>query len=186
MDGSFYFIPRTNPQASFGGYGALNKATPGPLCRASGAEYRLYTAPQQHRIHAALYPPTDDWASELTIQWFTANSELLATGVFRPDAVDYYCARKVENYSRVSITFAATNRPGRYLKLTGIDYGVNLTFEGQEVVKANVLEEVDLLSNEVRINTLGLTLHNKDGLFSILNPGGVFSVLQHKQKVYRF
>lgn len=182
MDGSFTLFP-DEPAGRFWGLWSAEQSDARGRFAAPPVLNIGFTQPHSSAgftLH--FYPPTSDWASELTIQWFTANSELLATAVFRPDAVDYYCARKVENYSRVSITFAATNRPGRYLKLTGIDYGVNLTFEGQEVVKANVLEEVDLLSNEVRINTLGLTLHNKDGLFSILNPDGVFSVLQHKQK----
>ena len=41
---------------------------------------------------------------------------------------------------------------------------------------------MDLLSSEVRINTLELTLFNREGAFSILNPAGVFDVLQHKQQ----
>ena len=51
-----------------------------------------------------------------------------------------------------------TNRPGRYLKLAGIDYGVYLHFSGDEIIKARVLEECDPLSAEISINTLNLTL----------------------------
>ena len=88
----------------------------------------------------------------------------------------------MENYRSIVLTFTATNRPGRYLKLSGLDYGKFLTFEGSEVVEAHILEEINPLSDELSINTLNLTLFNRKGDFSILNPDGVFDVLQHKQK----
>ena len=96
--------------------------------------------------------------------------------------MDYYCAKKVENYRRIRIYFLETNRPGRYLKLAGIDYGVYLHFSGHEIVEAHVLEECDPISSEISINTLNVSLYNKEGRFSILNPEGYFDVLQHKQK----
>ena len=106
-----------------------------------------------------------------------------SVSMFTPDAVDYYCACKVENYCRIQLAFLETNRPGRYLKLAGIDYGVYLHFSGDEIIKARVLEECDPLSAEISINTLNLTLFNQEGRFSILNPEGYFDVLQHRQKL---
>ena len=129
------------------------------------------------------YSPTDDWASKVKIQWYDANDGVLAVTMFTPDAVDYYCAHKVENYRRIQLMFLETNKPGRYLKLAGIDYGVYLHFSGEEIIKAHVLEECDPLSAEVSINTLNLTLFNQEGRFSILNPEGYFDVLQHRQKL---
>lgn len=126
---------------------------------------------------------TDDWASKVKIQWYDANDGLLAVAMFAPDAVDYYCACKVENYCRIQLAFLETNRPGRYLKLAGIDYGVYLHFSGDEIIKAHVLEECDPLSAEISINTLNITLFNQEGRFSILNPEGYFDVLQHRQKL---
>lgn len=49
-------------------------------------------------------------------------------------------------------------------------------------MEAHVLEECDPLSSEISINTLNVSLYNKEGRFSILNPEGYFDVLQHKQK----
>ena len=128
------------------------------------------------------YSPTEDWASRIKIQWFSQDGGLISTALFYPDAVDYYCAKKVENYRRIRIHFLETNRPGRYLKLAGIDYGVYLHFSGHEIVEAHVLEECDPISSEISINTLNVSLYNKEGRFSILNPEGYFDVLQHKQK----
>ncbi len=182
MDGSFVLFP-DDPAPEYWGLWSMTQ---------SGSDGRFAEPPileitftQEHSsagLTLHFYEPTGDWASDVLIQWYGPNEELLGTGRFAPDAVDYYCAKKVEGYRRVKITFLATSRPGRYLKLSALDYGVSMTFSGKEVVTAHVLESIDPLSNELSINTLDLTLFNGSGAFSILNPNGVFDVLQHKQK----
>lgn len=182
MDGSFELFPE-EPAGLFWGLWSR---------QLSGADGRFDAPPvleisfsQEHSssgVTLHFYEPTGDWAADVLIQWYGASGELLAAARCAPDAVDYYCACKAAGYRKMKLTFFSTSRPGRYLKLAGLDYGVALTFTGDQVQEARVLEEVDLLSNEVRINTLNLTLFNKDGAFSILNPAGVFDVLQHKQK----
>lgn len=182
MDGSFSLFP-DEPAGQF--WGLWSDTPSGPDGRFAVPPVLEITFSQPHSaagVTLHFYAPTVDWASELTIQWYNAAGGLLRTAQFAPDAVDYYCACKVEGYSRLVLRFMATNRPGRLLKLAGLDYGVALTFAGDQVVAANVLEEADLLSNEISINTLSLTLYNKDGAFSILNPDGVIGVLQHKQQ----
>lgn len=182
MDGSFELFPE-EPAGLFWGLWSRQQ---------SGADGRFAEPPvldvsfgQDHSssgVTLHFYEPTGDWASDVLVQWYGASGELLATVRCAPDAADYYCACKVTGYRAMKLTFLATSRPGRYLKLAGLDYGVALTFASDQVREAKVLEEVDLLSNEIRVNTLDLTLFNKDGAFSILNPAGVFDVLQHKQK----
>lgn len=182
MDGSFALFP-DEPQGLF--WGLWSRQQSGPDGRFADPPVLEVAFSEPHSsagLTLHFYGPTGDWASGVTIEWLGSGGALLVTAAFAPDAVDYYCARKVENYRALRLTFTATNRPGRYLKLTGLDYGVALTFTGSEVMQAHVLEEADLLSDEIRVNTLDLTLYNREGKFSILNPQGVFSVLQHKQK----
>ncbi|MFV0414004.1 MAG: hypothetical protein ACK5L3_12200 [Oscillospiraceae bacterium] len=128
------------------------------------------------------YPPTEEWCSALHIQWLGAAGESLASGVFSPDATAFYVSRKVENYRRIIITFRQTNKPHRRVKMTAIDFGVRLDFAGESIVKAKILEEIDLLAAQLTVNTLDLTLYSANAFFSILNPEGAFSVLQHKQQ----
>ncbi len=182
MDGSFELFP-DEPKGQF--WGLWSRQQSGPDGRFAVPPVLEVTFSQPHSsagITLHFYEPTQDWASDVQIQWYNAEGVLLRTAQFRPDEVDYFCNAKVDGYTKLEIVFLATNHPGRYLKLSGIDYGVALTFAGEEVVKAHVLEEADPLSNEISINTLNLTLYNRQGKFSILNPEGVFDVLQHKQK----
>lgn len=182
MDGSFSLFPDV-PTSEY--WGLWSRAQSGADGRFSNPPVLKVSFSQDHSsagITLHFYAPTNDWASEVLVQWYDSNGAVLGTGRFYPDSVDYYCAKKVEGYRGIQITFFSTNHPQHYLKLTALDYGVSMTFAGDEVVTAHVLESVNPLSDELSINTLNLTLFNRNGAFSILNPDGVFDVLQHKQK----
>ena len=75
------------------------------------------------------------------------------------------------------------SNPFRYLKLTQIEFGKFLTFSNDNVVSCNILEEIDLLSNEISINTCDFEIYNEDDKFNILNPQGVYSDLKIKLPV---
>lgn len=182
MDGSFSFFPEVPEQYFWGLWSTTQSDKNGVFADPPVLDITFTQDHSSSGLTLHFYSPTEDWASRIKIQWFSQDGGLISTALFYPDAVDYYCAKKVENYRRIRIHFLETNRPGRYLKLAGIDYGVYLHFSGHEIVGAHVLEECDPLSSEISINTLNVSLYNKEGRFSILNPEGYFDVLQHKQK----
>lgn len=182
MDGSFAFFPEVPEQYFWGLWSATQSDKSGVFADPPVLDITFTQDHSSSGLTLHFYSPTEDWASRVKIQWFGQDGGLIATELFYPNAVDYYCAKKVENYRRIRIHFLETNRPGRYLKLAGIDYGVYLHFSGHEIVEAHVLEECDPISSEISINTLNVSLYNKEGRFSILNPEGYFDVLQHKQK----
>lgn len=182
MDGGFSFFPEVPEQYFWGLWSTTQSDKNGVFADPPVLDITFTQDHSSSGLTLHFYSPTDDWASRIKIQWFSQDGGLISTALFYPDAVDYYCAKKVENYRRIRIHFLETNRPGRYLKLAGIDYGVYLHFSGHEIVEAHVLEECDPLSSEISINTLNVSLYNKEGRFSILNLEGYFDVLQHKQK----
>lgn len=182
MDGSFSFFPEVPEQYFWGLWSTTQSDKNGVFADPPVLDITFTQDHSSSGLTLHFYIPTDDWASRIKIQWFSQDGGLISTALFYPDSVDYYCAKKVENYRRIRIHFLETNHPGRYLKLAGIDYGVYLHFSGHEIVEAHVLEECDPLSSEISINTLNVSLYNKEGRFSILNPEGYFDVLQHKQK----
>lgn len=182
MDGSFPFFPEVPEQYFWGLWSTTQSDKSGVFADPPVLDITFTQDHSSSGLTLHFYSPTEDWASRVKIQWFSQDGGLISTALFYPNSVDYYCAKKVENYRRIRIYFLETNRPGRYLKLAGIDYGVCLHFSGHEIVDAHVLEECDPISSEISINTLNVSLYNKEGRFSILNPEGYFDVLQHKQK----
>lgn len=122
-----------------------------------------------------------DYCSHLNIKWYDSSNALILNQDYKPDGIRYFAEGQVENYRKVVITFYSTNRPYRYLKLSEIKYGVLKVFEGDSILSANILEEVDLLSAELSINTLDFKVHTSD--FAILDMKGVYALLQKKQPV---
>ncbi len=139
------------------------------------------------KVHSSLgmtliFSETNDYCNFLNIKYYDANNELISDKDFHPDNYKFICNNIIENYKRIVITFYSTNNPCRYLKLYKIFYGADKVFEGENLISANILEEVDLLSSEISINTLDFTVHSDDDEFNLINPNGVYKVLQKKQK----
>ena len=57
----------------------------------------------------------------------------------------------------------------------------SVTFTGEEIKAAQVIEQINPLATELPINTLELTLFSVAGDFSIVNPSGFYANLQYKQ-----
>lgn len=127
------------------------------------------------------FSPTNDYASLINIKWYNGTT-LLSQLLNHPvTGWEYSVTNEMLNYNKIVIEFLKTNKPNRYLKLSSIDFGITKIFSGDEVINASIVEEVDPLSAELSINTLNFTLHSKDAEFNILNPNGIYKLLQQRQ-----
>lgn len=127
------------------------------------------------------------YCNNLKIQYYDGNNTLISENTYQPDNYEYFCEDTVANYKKIIITFYSTNIPYRYLKLYKILYGKAVLFEGDNLISANLLEQVNLLSDELSINTLDFVVYSDDDRFNILNPQGIYATLQQRQelKVYQ-
>ncbi len=122
-----------------------------------------------------------DYATHILVQWYDAVDALIRQDEYYPTSTEWSVDQAVADFQQIVITFYSTNRPYRYLRLLGIDYGTMLTFEGESIKAASVVEEADQLSAELRMNTLELKLFSSDAEFSILNPTGSYAGLSERQ-----
>ena len=123
------------------------------------------------------------YCNNLKIQYYDSNNTLISENSYYPDDYEYFCEGTVANYKKIIITFYSTNIPYRYIKLYKILYGQAVLFEGDNLINANLLEQVNLLSDEISINTLDFTVYSDDDRFNILNPQGVYKTLQQRQEL---
>lgn len=143
-----------------------------------------FTQPHSSLGISLIFSEAGDYCSNLNTKFYNASGNLICDADFNPDKYDYVCNKVVEDYAKIIITFYSTNNPYRYLKLYRILYGANVLFEGDNLMSANILEEVDLLSSEVSINTLDFTAYSTDDKFNIINPEGFYRLLQQRQKLH--
>ena len=123
------------------------------------------------------------YASQLTITYYNSSDEVISTKTFEPDNYEYFCEQVVANYKKIKIKFEKTNYPYRYIKLFRILFGKVVEFDGSSLISANLLESVNILSDQITINTLEFSVYSNDDRFNILNPEGVYKTLQERQLV---
>ncbi len=124
-----------------------------------------------------------EWASDMRIVWYDQSGAVLHGEDFAPVAADATYGPLVEDYYKIVITFRGTNKSYHYLKLSGIRYGALKVFGGSDLISANVVEEVDLLSDELRINMLYYRFYSPGGEFDMLNLSGAYRAFQQRQKM---
>ncbi|MCQ5130856.1 hypothetical protein NE562_14420 [Butyricicoccus faecihominis] len=125
---------------------------------------------------------TGDWCSALSVQWFDEAGGLLAAQDFAPTGPVYFCDRLVQNYYGLALTFRATNKPYRYLKLFKLIYGMVEELTGDRITEASLLEEADPAGMTVSVNTFRFGFY-ADRRFDLLDMSGVYSVFQQQQRV---
>lgn len=123
------------------------------------------------------------YCTHLRITYYDSNNAQIATQDFYPDSYEYFCEGGAVDYRKIIVTFYSTNEANRYLKLYRLQHGGTLTFEGDNLISANIIEELDPLSNELSINTLDFVSFATDDRFNILNPTGIYRTFQETQPI---
>lgn len=107
------------------------------------------------------------YATQVQIQWIRTTFEgieTLADETFYPDSPFYFCHHKVENFTKIRISFFSINMPHNRLKFRAIDFGYGTYFTGRELRNAKVRQSIDPISGEIAINTLDFTLDSKTNI----------------------
>ena len=127
-------------------------------------------------------PHGNNYCDHVHVAWYH-NTSLIHAGNYHPDSWKYVLSQQIENYNKIVITFLHTYRPYRYVKVQNIMHGALQVWRNEDLKSANILEEVDPTSAELTVNTLDFDVISEDDSFNILNPEGVYSLLQKKQSL---
>lgn len=178
LDGSFHTFPDEPAQGEFGLWSHTMSDSAGSF--AALITLTITFSENHSSLGVTFYfSQVGDWASRLNIKWYDGVGGLMLDRDFLPGRVEYFAEGQIEQYRKLVITFYGTCKPHRYLKLDAIDYGQKFTFDGEKLLSANLLEEIDPLSAEISINTLNFSIYTDD--FAILDPQGIYAYLQKKQ-----
>lgn len=127
---------------------------------------------------------SNDYVNSLDIRWYDASDvQIGSTYLGTPTSWWFYVDQAVENFRKIIIRFYSTNKPYRYLRLRGIDYGQMLTFQGNEIMEANVIEEAIPFAIEARANSFEVQIYSAAAQFSPINPGGDYNSLTERQPI---
>ena len=127
------------------------------------------------------------YCTHLKIAYYDSSDTLIHEEEYHPDTYEYFYEYEAVNYRKIILTFYSTNEPNRYIKLYKVLYGRTVVFEGDNLISASIIEEIDPLSDELSINTLDFVCFATDDRFNILNPQGAYLTFQKTQplKAYK-
>lgn len=124
-----------------------------------------------------------DYPAEIKITWYTLNGSELTSKVYHPDSLEYICVNQVKNYGKLKIEFLKTNLPNQYARLQYILYGKYVKWHGDTIKKASVVEDIDIVSAQISINTANIEILDIASDFDIGNPNGAWLSVQKNQPV---
>lgn len=186
LDGSVEFLPANPEEAPLGWWSV-------ELCGADGCFAHMPVLSVQlrdmqggltaHSSTGVTFTFARTIAAKVQILWYDKEGALLADETFLPDALTYFCERQVDEYSRIEIRVPAMSQPRRFLRVTRLLFGSWEVLDEARICQASMQEEIDPSLLTLPISTLEVSLFTPDGRFSLLDPRGVYKLLQWKQEI---
>lgn len=129
-------------------------------------------------------PLLNEYASDFSIFAYNSSNALVFTqNVVGNTLSQYVLQSQIANYNKLEIKIYKWCLANRRARIVEIDPGVVLTYTNTDLIRFNSTEEMDPLSNTIVIPEFQFTANNISGTFDILNPTGIYSYLQLRQRI---
>lgn len=124
-----------------------------------------------------------DYPAEMGIAWYDAAGKEVFDTEKAATSLEYVHDVRVDNYTKIIISILRTNTPYRFVKIENILFGKKVTFDKEKLLKATITEELDMVSNQLSINTLEFTFFDKNNDFNALSSNSTFALLETQQRI---
>lgn len=121
-----------------------------------------------------------DYPEEVKAIWKSAAVQKEIT--YHPDSLRAFLEAGVDNYTEITLEFVKTRFPGQSVRINGIRYGLTWEIGRDNIRKASVLEETDVTSETLPINTATLEVVDEKNEFDLTRKSGMWKNMQKGQK----
>ncbi len=185
LDGSFKIPPRPNEDDSELGWWS------GDLCGMDG----VFTIPQtvtltfteeHHSMGLTIIfdVATNEYATDFNIDVYQDNDVLIASeNVVGNMESAYLWVKGLDAYKKIVITIRKWCRSYRRARIVEMDFGVFQEYEGDKLIKVNLIEQMNVVGDTLPANEIKFTIDNSSREFNILNPQGFYRFLKERQEV---
>lgn len=126
----------------------------------------------------------NEYADSFTIEAFTSASVSVdSVSVTGNSGSDYRWDTTLSNYRTVILAISKWATGNRRARVSEVAFGLVEEYDGDDIVNMNVVEDVDPIAKEASTNELRFTILDPDKRYNILNPSGVYSYLERRQKI---
>ena len=185
LDGSFRIPPKPDEGSDELGWWS------GELCNASGVfdipqgVTLTFTEPHDSlglTIHFDAM--TNEHASDFDIIAYSAGDTPIATERVRGNTSNSYVwMQGLDAYKKIEIIIRKWAKPFRRARIVEIDFGVFQTYEGDKLIKVNLIEQMNVVGDTLPANEIKFTIDNSSKDFNILNPQGFYRFLKERQEL---
>lgn len=185
LDGSFRIPPRPEEANSELGWWS------GDICGADG----VFEVPQVFTLNFSephnsmgltlIFDATaNEYPSDFDINVYQENDVLIATETVSTNKkTTYVWVKGLDDYGKIVITIRKWAKPYRRARIVEIDFGVFQVYEGDKLVKVNLIEQMNVVGDTLPANELKFVIDNSNKEFNILNPSGFYRFLKERQEI---
>ncbi|WP_338062439.1 hypothetical protein [Sporosarcina limicola] len=185
LDGSFRIPPRPGEDGSELGWWS------GELCGADG----VFAVPQT--ITLSFTDPHDsmgltvhfdavanEYATDFDIDVYDADNVLIASEKVTDNMdTSYVWVSGLDAYRKIVITVRKWGKSYRRARIVEVDFGVFQEYQGDKLVKVNLIEQMNVVGDTLPANEIKFTIDNSSKEFNILNPSGFYRFLKERQEL---
>lgn len=125
----------------------------------------------------------NQYPAQITITAYASNGSTVATGTKMITQARQNISMTAANYTKLTIRFDKTFLPKTRARLRQIDFGLTETYENDSLANVQIVEEASVSCDAFPSRQISFTFDNADHRYNILNPDGIFAVIQDGQKL---
>lgn len=185
LDGTFILPPKSSETGiEVGWWSSLLSGSDGTFSTPQVHTTNFGTTQNAIGITVTFDQQSNECAADFVIKIYDNSLALMYTDTVTGNTLSkYILEQNLSNFKRVTVTITKWATGYRRARITEVDFGIIKEYTDNEIIKLNVIEEVDPTSNTVTSNETKFTLDNQSQEFNILNPVGIYAYLQRKQKI---
>lgn len=185
LDGSFYIPPKPSEGDSELGWWS------GDICDENGVfdSYQVleFNFTEEHNsmgLTITFDTMAKEYAKDFDIEVYRLDSTLIhVENVVGNNKPTYVMVHGLDNYGKIIITIKKWAKPFRRVRITEVNFGVIKDYEDDKLIKLNIIEEMNIISDKIPSNEVKFTIDNSSKEFNILNPEGFYRFLKERQEV---
>ena len=186
LDGSFVLPPKPSELSSYQVGWWSNEQSQADKTFSTSQVYTRNFNNSQDMIGVTVIfdQESDEYAEDFTIQVYDGTPTLIdSISVTGNTLSKYIWDNNLSSVRQVVITITKWANAYRWARITEVDWGIIQEYTDDEIIRLDVLKEVDTISNTIAPDETSFILDNQDQEFNILNPTGIYPFLQKRQKI---
>lgn len=185
LDGTYHIPPKQDesPDSELGWWSDAISDENGVFATPQVLEFVFSEAHHSMGLTITFDPMAREYASDFQIDVYGVDGLIYSQNVTDNRNAVYVLVQGLDSYTRIVITITKWAKPFRRIRVTEVDFGVIKVYQGDKLIKVNLIEQMNVVGDTLPANEVRFTIDNSTREFNILNPDGFYRFLKERQEV---